>query len=247
LEPLLSLARSSDLVCKGEASRAIANLTSNKDKHFKLIEEHGVLDLMVDALGKEEINCQRFAAICVANLSTTVQAQSYVMKNKSIVSLLVKLALNTNNSIETRRYSILALANISATVANHAAIVNDGGLQAIFSLANFTADAMLQYYVSSALSNLSSNDKNHAILLEKGGLQPLISLLFHSNPDVHTKAAAALRGLSISEIARIKIVQEGGLEPLTRLLGSLDIKTRRIERRVFLKNCSTWLYWIVLS
>ena len=99
---------------------------------------------------------------------------------------IVKLALNTNNSIETRRYSILALSNISATVANHAAIVNDGGLQAIFSLANFTVDAMLQYYVSSALSNLSSNDKNNAILLEKGGLQPLILLLFHSDPDVHT-------------------------------------------------------------
>ena len=226
LAPMLSLAKSNDLVCKGEVSRAIANLSTNPKIQMNIIQE-GVLELMVDALKKDDINCQRFAALCVANLSTTIKAQHRVIQTESIIALLVKTAFDTSNSIESRRYSILALANISATVTYHSSLVENGCLEAIFSLANFSVDAMSQYYVSSALSNFSSNEKNHLVLIEKGGIQPMISLLFHSDPDVHSKAAAAIRGLSVSVLARIKIVQEGGLEPLTRLLCSRNVNTLR--------------------
>ena len=69
---------------------------------------------------------------------------------------------------------MLALANLSATVANHAVMIEEGVLHALFSLSN-SADVMSQYYVGCALANLSCAVGNHAIMVEQGGLQPLIN------------------------------------------------------------------------
>ncbi|CAN0557362.1 unnamed protein product, partial [Ectocarpus sp. 8 AP-2014] len=61
-------------------------------------------------------------------------------------------------------------------------------------------------------------------IIEEGGLQPVITLSYSSDPDVHQQAAAAMRGLSVSDENKMKIVQEGGLEPLVQLLASEDIE-----------------------
>ena len=72
---------------------------------------------------------------------------------------------------------MLALENLAATIGNHAAVIEDGGLQAMFALSN-AADDLSQYYVAYALANLSSNPSNHERIVEEGGLQPLIALAY---------------------------------------------------------------------
>lgn len=66
--------------------------------------------------------------------------------------------------MESRRYATLALANLSATVANHTVLLEDGCLQAVYSLAN-AKDAMSQYYVGCTLANLACNNANHALMV----------------------------------------------------------------------------------
>ena len=226
IAPLMALSKSEDLICKGEAIRGLSNLAANIKFQGVLIQE-GILDCMTDALKKEEINCKRFAALCLANLSTTVLSQEQIMAKCDTISLVIALAKSTSSQIEARRYAVLVLANLSATIANHQIILDNDGLGAIFSSANFTPDVMSQYYVGCALSNLSSNPTNHELILKNGGIQPLISLLYCQDVDVQTKACAAMRGLSVSAQARIKIVQEGALEPLRSLLASEDVETLR--------------------
>ena len=79
------------------------------------------------------------------------------------------------SELEARRYAVLALANLAATIGNHSAVIEDGGLQAMFALSN-AADDLSQYYVAYALANLGSNPANHERIVEEGGLQPLIAL-----------------------------------------------------------------------
>lgn len=56
---------------------------------------------------------------------------------------LIGLGLNPDNPIESRRYAVLALANLTATTANHMTIIEDGGLGAFFALCN-SPDLMSQ-------------------------------------------------------------------------------------------------------
>lgn len=82
-------------------------------------------------------------------------------------------------------------------MTNHAVLVEEGALQALFSLAN-SRDTLSQYYVAHSLANFACLPDNHARIVELGGLQPLISLAYSPDPDVHQQAAAALRGLAVN-------------------------------------------------
>ena len=113
----------------------------------------------------DDINCQRFAALCLANLATTIASQIKVVQAGAIRPL-VALARSPSAQLEARRYAVLALANLSATVANHAIMIEEGTLHALFSLSN-SPDAMSQYYVGCALANL-------AYIFRKGRLSTLV-------------------------------------------------------------------------
>jgi hypothetical protein len=91
------------------------------------------------------------------------------------VRVLIDVAADPSRELEARRYAVLALANLAATIGNHSAVIEDGGLQAMFALSN-AADDLSQYYVAYALANLGSNPANHERIVEEGGLQPLIAL-----------------------------------------------------------------------
>ena len=61
-----------------------------------------------------------------------------------LLGLLVEIALLREITPPSpSRYAILAIANLAATVANHPAIIEEGALQALFSLSN-SSDAMSQ-------------------------------------------------------------------------------------------------------
>ena len=45
-----------------------------------MLLKEGVLQPMVGALEKDDVNCQRFAALCLANLATTVASQVKVVQ-----------------------------------------------------------------------------------------------------------------------------------------------------------------------
>jgi len=86
---------------------------------------------------------------------------------------------------------------------------------------------MPRYYVACTMANLSYNKDNHTFIVEEGGIQPILNLAYSSDSDVHQRAAAAIRSLSMTGNVKMKIVQEGGLEPLSRLLLSKDIDVLR--------------------
>jgi hypothetical protein len=72
-------------------------LAANADIQQVLLR-NGALAPMVEALEKEDVNCQRFAALCLANLATTVSSQVKVVQAGAIRPL-VQLAVSTKNQV----------------------------------------------------------------------------------------------------------------------------------------------------
>lgn len=98
--PLVALASNDDPNSRGEACRCLANMSVNPDMHQvrrslydppslllpphlrvgQVIIKEGALFPLVNALSSDELNCQRYASLCLANLSTTVAAQVKVIQ-----------------------------------------------------------------------------------------------------------------------------------------------------------------------
>jgi hypothetical protein len=221
LASLIALASSSpDPQCKGEASRAIANLAANREMQHVLLSK-AVLPPMVAALTENDPNCQRFAALSLANIATAIPFQIEVIKEGAIPPL-VSLVRGGSVPLEAKKYAALAIANLSATDANHPALMlEEGFLESMFAFAN-VPDDVSQYYVATAISNMCANHENRRYVVQEGGLQTLIALAYNPDSDIRQKAASALRELSLNREISIKIVQEQGLEPIVQMLDDED-------------------------
>jgi hypothetical protein len=57
-----------------QVARALANLAANPDMQPVIIAE-GALPPMVASAQVRDVNCQRFASLCLANLATTIASQ----------------------------------------------------------------------------------------------------------------------------------------------------------------------------
>ena len=223
--------------CKADACRALANLAANAAIQQELAKE-GVIESMIDVLREErDVDCQKYAVLCIANLATTLAGQIEIVDGGAIGVSASLLNRPPSPAIaDIHKYSALAMANLSATQANHSVIVStDGALTALYSLST-SSDTMTLYYLACCLANLCSESSNYQRMVEFGGIQPMLVLASHKDSDVHSRAAAALRGLTSCVLVdddtrcmcfRRGIVQEGGLEPISRLLLSKDVHVLR--------------------
>jgi hypothetical protein len=77
---------------------------------MQVMMKEGVLSPLVGSLMENELNCQRYSALCIANLATTVAAQVKIVQAGAVTPL-INLALNIDSQIEGRRYAVLAIAS----------------------------------------------------------------------------------------------------------------------------------------
>ena len=167
LPPLISLCSSSDRPCRLEATRAVANLSSNPELTQMLVEEDSIGPLVKTIA--QDGDDSRFAALAVANLTTDAPTLFHIVQGGAIPHLADSISC-ASNGIDGRRYCALAMANITACEAFHSVVLEGGGVEALFSLAN-TGDIVSMQYISIGLSNLSANTANHRAIVGMGGLQ----------------------------------------------------------------------------
>ena len=77
---------------------------------------------------------------------STISSQIKITQSSAIRPLLAIIP-NKENQMETKRYFSLALVSLSTTSEIHAAILELGALEALFSFAK-AVDPMSQYYVA---------------------------------------------------------------------------------------------------
>ena len=135
-----------------------------------------------------------------------------------VLEAMLPLAIDDNTDLETRRYCMLAVANM-AEIITHSTIVKS--LEHIIILID-SFDEEMQKCATLCLQNLSANKD---IVMElQDAIQPCVNLISINKgkhiplPDAKLHAVAALRGLCIADVLRLKIINEGVLRAFLQII-----------------------------
>lgn len=118
----------------------------------------------------------------VGNLATNVGNQEKIM-NEGALQPLLSLARRDNGDLESQRYAVFALTNVTATRSNHARLIGAGVCELVAELLE-ADDVEIRNSAAFCVGNFASNPDNHATLLDEGVLGPLIVLVASSDPQV---------------------------------------------------------------
>jgi len=234
----LSILSSQDLVCQGEGYRILANLTSNINFHHLLLD-NDCFDRVVDFLSNSKDSaCCKYAALSIANFSANSLMHRKMVPSGCIGKILIFLHEN-QECLETRRYVLLALANVTASdISHHAFIVQSQGLTKLLAVENTISDPLSKFYIARTLRNISSNCDYHSVIVQQCWISPLILFTLSDDPDVRLEGVAALRSLSTQEHIQPEIVQEcRGLTQIQTILETHDVELL-MESTAYLCNLS---------
>ncbi len=206
-----------------EAIRGVANL-STAYTYACEISGSGVLASLVAMLSSPDFLSQRYAAMGVGNLATYPINQEKILSEGALQPLL-SLAHQENGDLESQRYAVFAITNISAAKETHSIIIDASIMNLIMTLLD-ADDLEVRNSVYICLANLASSPDNRAALLDGSGiLSHLIAVVDDSEDDCGALlyVVSALRGLAIDESIGHDLVKQGALPSLLRLAQSSDI------------------------
>jgi hypothetical protein len=126
--------------------------------------------------------------------------------NAGVLEPLVSLVRSEKSNIQSRRFSMLAIANLAASFANHDGFVSHGTIPMLISFSN-SHDAYLKDYAAFALAELSRNIKMTEMLASEGALAPVLALLNSKSCDkcVERQLLPAVRTLSFLDRNKVDI------------------------------------------
>jgi HEAT repeat protein len=228
---ILALNQNCRVDSKGEVMRTLSNLSKNKESRSHLLSTD-VFKAAVEALDTSDVNCQKFAAALLANLTADDVSHALIIR-EGVLCPLIHMICEGSASMEAQRYAALTLANISSTRESHDVIYKAQGIEALLKLSK-SADTFSQKNVACTYANFARYADIHSYILKKGIIQSITFLMQNRDSDIRLYLSAALRGMSTNTNTSIKIVQEGGLEILLPLLSSNDI--------LILRNVTACLY-----
>ncbi|KAL3789563.1 hypothetical protein ACHAWO_009126 [Cyclotella atomus] len=200
-----------------EITYGLADLSTQKECHERLVKKSGVSTLVDILISSQDAEAQQFAAIAVANTSSTTSLASDIVQLEGAVEGIVKYTGNEAADSTGRQYCAMALGNLLADQSTHERIVELGVITALITmLKNCTDGRELESgrHTAFALSNLASNSTYHVEIVEQGAIELLVALACCEDIDTQRQAISALRGLCLTSSNRTKVVQKGILDPL---------------------------------
>ena len=158
------------------ASRALTSFVVNKDIHRDLIN----LDILTACLSLYrdiDSQCRLFASIIAAMMSENSLAIAD-MRKAGYIQILFHSVDVANESPQSGRYTILALANMASDLECHKYLLDEMTIQTkrFLQLARHK-DEESRFYFSLMLSNMAANSKNHELFIDRSVLLQLCPLL----------------------------------------------------------------------
>lgn len=200
-----------------EITFGLADLSTQTECHQRLVKKSGVSTLVDILLSSQDAEAQQFAAIAIANTSSTTSLAVDIVQLKGVVEGLINYTGNEAADSTGRQYCAMALGNLLADQSTHERIVELGVTTALVTmLKNCTDGRELESgrHTAFALSNLASDPAYHEQIVEQGAIELLVALACCEDIDTQRQAIAALRGLCLTPSNRTKVVQKGILDPL---------------------------------
>jgi hypothetical protein len=140
-----------------DLSRAIgyflASICCYVPYHGILYHQHA-FQLIIDMASIDDIECQEYAAFCLAHLSSNRDYQIIIVELGAVRPLVTMLSSDS----EQKHYAGLALLKLADNFANHTMIAEAGGIQALLRLGRTRGvDEQIQYKAALSVGQLASN------------------------------------------------------------------------------------------
>jgi len=175
------------------------------------------IDALLSLLDFEDVICQRYAALALGNIVSNETLAGPLIEF-GVLEAMLPLAVADETDLETKRYCILAVANMAADPSTHPVI-----LQSLISIILLldSEDEEIQKCGSLTIQNMAANKDIIAKLDDC--IQPLVNLISIMKgkvplPDAKLHALAALRGLATQDLMRLRIINEGALRGFIMLI-----------------------------
>ena len=202
IDNLVHLAMSRDETVRAGATRALANLSSNRAYQGDLIHA-GCLDVITASLKENDQASLYFSCIMCAIISENIEYHPYVCV-KEILQPLSLLVTSLDDHTESTRYAVLALSNLAANINSHGLIMDEIQMQlnAFFELAS-SNDVEVQRYFAMLLSNLASNEDLHEFLSSRACFQAVNSVLLADSMETVVSALSFVLTMLRDDTTRI--------------------------------------------
>ena len=109
-----------------EAARALGNLAASGDNAAVMVEA-GALSRLAVCLQRRETECKRMAVFALSNIASNGKLHGDILTEPSILDVLARevramLDPKCQSDIETTRFALLVLANLSSRSENHSVL-----------------------------------------------------------------------------------------------------------------------------
>jgi hypothetical protein len=196
------------------ATRAIGNLCFNLSSAAHLVAE-GVLDALLTALSSLDYMCQCYAALGFSNLTTVSELRPDILLHGSLPSLMT-LFDNANVDVESKRYTISTLANLTASVSDHSSFEKYICIPKFVEFFGHN-DVQIRNAAVLALSNFASNSDYHLAIVKTGVLPKIFAALGSIDEDLQLWSISLLRGVSTGPQLRQTLVAMSSLDAIIPL------------------------------
>jgi len=204
--PCASVMRSRQNMIQRESGRLSANISGSNDQLAANIIVDDVVHLfLMSFLLSKDSACQKIGSIGIGNLCANDFHREVLMK-VGVLEPLMSLTRSEKSNIEARRFSMLAIANLAASFANHDGFVSQGTIPMLVSFTN-SNDVYLKDYAAFALAELSRNANMTEILADEGALEPVLALLNSKSchKGLQQQLLPALKTLSFLDCNKVAI------------------------------------------
>lgn len=222
--------RSKQNIVQRESGRLSANISGSSDQlASNIIVDDGVHLLLMSFLLSKDSVCQKIGSVGIGNLCTN-DCHRVALMNAGVLEPLISLTRSEKSNIEARRFSMLAIANLAASFANHGGFVLQGTIPMLVSFTN-SDDDYLKDYAAFALAELSQNANVIEMLADEGALEPVLALL--NSKSCHTcverQLLPAVRTLSFLDGNKVAICASESLGVILSFIGDCNSSVDELQ------------------
>ncbi|XP_078173426.1 armadillo/beta-catenin repeat family protein / kinesin motor family protein [Carex rostrata] len=142
------------------------------------------------------------------------------------VGLSTIIALLKSEDLDVQCHAVKVIANCAAEDINQAKIIEEGGLDALFSLLETSENIIIHRATAGAIANLAMNGPNQALIINKGGARLLANVATTiDDPQTLRMVAGAIANLCGNEKLHVKLKEDGGIKALVGMVrsGNADV------------------------
>jgi hypothetical protein len=196
---------------KRHGIKTLASLCSNRAFQVRIVQKGGWSNAILPLIISLDEECRKYAALAIANLSTTVAAHQQLL-DENVLTHLVPI-LHSEEVQEVVVYVLNALGNFAVSPRMQPNLRNMNTVEVVFTTLKTTRREEVKINALFFLSNMTSDAYTRKDMMEMNVHETVWRHMQHPNYMVMQYSLAVLRGLSVEPQAQ-ELLPRLGIVPL---------------------------------